>query len=44
VQRDDPNLGVDLEAGTLSCPAGTVTVIGTGKDGSGRADFAGGDR
>jgi len=32
---------VDLDAGRITCPAGKVAVIRTGKDGSGRADFAG---
>ena len=32
---------VDLDAGQITCPAGKVAVIRTGKDGSGRADFAG---
>ena len=32
---------VDLDAGEVTCPAGKVAVIRTGKDGSGRADFAG---
>jgi hypothetical protein len=31
---------VDLDAGTVTCPAGKVTVIRTSKDGTGRADFA----
>jgi len=32
---------VDLDAGQITCPAGKVAVIRTGKDGTGRADFAG---
>ena len=31
---------VDLEAGQVTCPAGKVAAIRTGKDGSGLADFA----
>jgi hypothetical protein len=37
--KDD--FAVDLEAGTVTCPAGKVAVIRTGKDGTGRADFTG---
>ncbi len=37
--KDDFTL--DLQAGTVTCPAGKVAVIRTGKDGTGRADFAG---
>ena len=32
---------VDLQAGAITCPAGHTAVVRTGKDGSGRADFAG---
>jgi len=35
------DFAVDLEAGRVTCPAGKVAVIRTGKDGTGRADFAG---
>ena len=35
--KDD--FAVDLEANTVTCPAGKVVGIRTGKDGSGRADF-----
>ncbi len=31
---------VDLEAGTVTCPAAQTALIRTAKDGSGRADFA----
>jgi hypothetical protein len=31
---------VDLEAKTVTCPAGQIALIRTGRDGSGRADFA----
>ncbi len=31
---------IDLEAGQVTCPAGNTAAIRTGKDGSGRADFA----
>jgi hypothetical protein len=37
--KDD--FDVDLDAGEVTCPAGKVAVIRTGKDGTGRADFAG---
>jgi len=37
--KDD--FAVDLEAGQVTCPAGEVAVIRTGKDGTGPADFAG---
>jgi IS5 family transposase len=36
--KDD--FAVDLEARTVTCPAGQTAPIRTGKDGSGRADFA----
>jgi len=36
--KDDFN--VDLEAGTVGCPAGQVVAIHFGSDGAGRADFA----
>ena len=36
--KDD--FGVDLEANTVTCPAGVVAVIRTATDGSRRADFA----
>ena len=35
--KDD--FAVDLDAGQITCPAGKVAVIRTGKDGTGRADF-----
>jgi hypothetical protein len=36
--KDD--FGVDLDAGTVGCPAGQVVTIRFSSDGSGRADFA----
>ena len=35
--KDD--FGVDLDAGTATCPAGTIVPIRFGHDGGGRADF-----
>lgn len=36
--KDD--FGVDLDAGTVTCPAGQIVTIRFARDGSGRADFA----
>ena len=36
--KDD--FGIDLEAGTVACPAGHIVAIRFGSDGAGRADFA----